>query len=89
MGIFTHDPDAVLVYGFDWSEWLPDTDSIATSTWTATEGITVGSSSIDGAITTVSISGGTDKANYTLTNHVITAHGLEDDRSHTLKVRQR
>jgi hypothetical protein len=89
MDIFIHDPQATLVYGFDWADWLAENDSLATSTWTGDEGITIGNDELDGTETRVLISGGTDKENYRITNHVVSALGLEDDRSILLKVRQR
>ena len=89
MDIFIHDPQAKLVYGFDWVDWLADGDSIVTSTWAGEAGITIGASEIDGTETRVLISGGTDKENYRITNHVVSALGHEDDRSILLKVRQR
>lgn len=89
MGIYIHDPEAVLVYGFDWTDWLGDEDSIVTSTWTGDEGITLGYDEIDENVTRVVVSGGTDKSNYRITNHIVSSLGLEDDRSILLKVRHR
>jgi len=42
---FLKDPDAVLDYGFDWSDWLADGETISTSTWTVETGITKDSDS--------------------------------------------
>lgn len=89
MDIFIHDPQATLVYGIEWEDWLADGDSLATSTWTADEGITLGFDELDGTQTRVIVSGGTNKSNYRITNHVVSALGLEDDRSILLKVRHR
>lgn len=94
------DPEAVINWIIDWSDWL-DGDTISTSTWSisASESpitLTVDSSSIQ-ADTTVSpnlssqwaavtVSSGTAGITYTLTNHIVTASGFEDDRSIGVKV---
>jgi len=89
------DPDAVLDYGIDWSDWL-DTDTIATSTWSISGGespadLTINSTDNTDTTTTVWLSGGTPKRNYTLTNHITTASSpaRQDDRSIAIKVRQK
>jgi hypothetical protein len=89
MGIYIHDPEATLAYGFDWTNALASGVTIASSTWSADEGIDLGVSEIDGNITSVLVSGGTHKTNYVITNHVVFSDGAADDRSHTLKVRHR
>lgn len=38
---FRKDPNARLDYSISWSEWLATGETIATSTWTATTGITI------------------------------------------------
>lgn len=96
MATYTHDPDAKLEYGFSWSDWL-GTDTIVTSTWSITRvkaSVTdtppvLSASTHDTTTTTVWVDGGTNGNDYTLTNHVITAAGREDDRSHLLKCRNR
>lgn len=98
MAEFTHDPQADLDYGHDWSGkgWLAG-DTITTSTWSITKvhpaeedvAMTLHGSTHDDTTTTVWAEGGTDGKDYTVTNHIITAAGREDDRSHKLKVRDR
>jgi hypothetical protein len=78
------DPQAVLDYPIDWESWL-EGDTIATSTWTADAGITIESDTNTATTTTVWLSGGTLDAIYSLTNHIVTAAGREDDR--TIQVR--
>ena len=81
MKTFHKDPDAVLDYQIDWSDWL-DTDTIADSTWTAPDdGITMDSDEASTTATVVWLSGGTAGDIYTLTNHITTDGGREDDRS--------
>jgi len=78
------DPDADLDYGIDWSDWLPDGDSVQTSTWIITgpdSTLVAGVTSVDGNQTTVWLSGGTLGQVYTVTNRVVTTEGRTDDRS--------
>lgn len=84
----TKDPSAVLDYQFDWSAWL-GTDTIATSAWTAPTGITVNSESETTTTATVWLSGGTDGANYAVVNEITTAGGRTDQRTLTIKCRNK
>jgi hypothetical protein len=89
MTAYQHDPQADLDYGWDWSDWL-GADTIASSTWTVSPtGPVLSASTSDDTTTTVWVDGGTAGVKYTLTNHVVTTDGREDDRSHTLYVRER
>jgi hypothetical protein len=96
MANFTHDPDADLDYGFSWATWL-GADTITTSTWTiskiAPEGVdatlVLSASTHDATPTTIWADGGTSGKTYTITNHIITAAGREDDRSHVLACKPR
>lgn len=79
---FTHDPNADLDYSVDWTEWMYTDDTINASTWTITPtGPTLTNSTFDDTTTTVWVDGGTGNVTYTLTNHITTADGREDDRS--------
>ena len=98
------DPEAVLPYSINWASddgtndgtsadtgWL-QSDTIATSTWAITGAdalLVQDSESESTTITTVVLSGGTVNRNYTVTNHITTAAGYEDDRSITISIRQR
>lgn len=94
MATFTHDPDAILSYGFSWALWL-GTDTIATSTWSVTPrtagdvSMTLSASTHDTTTTAIKVTGGTAGNDYQVTNHIVTAAGYADDRSHTLKCRPR
>lgn len=77
---YTKDPDAILDYTINWSQWL-NGDTIDTSTWNVPSGITLVSSSADDTSATIIISGGTVGTYYSITNHIVTIDGLEDDRS--------
>jgi len=78
---FLKDPDAVLDYGFDWSDWLADGETISTSTWTVETGITKDSDSKSDTATIIWLSGGTVETTYMITNKIITSASRTDERS--------
>lgn len=85
---FVHDPDAILDYYLDWSAWLGD-DTLSESTWSADHAdITLSQSAILGPMTQIWVQGGTVHSCVTLTNHIVTADGREDDRSLQLLIRE-
>jgi hypothetical protein len=85
---FAKDKDSLLDYQIDWSRWL-DGDTISSSTWTANGDIVIDSNSNTATTATVWLTGGVVGKNYRLTNHIITAAGRAEDRTITVKVRQR
>jgi len=89
MSVYLKDPEAVLDYGFDWSDWLADGETISTSTWTVPTGITKDSDSKTDTVTTIWLSGGTAGKSYRVTNHIVTSAGRQDDRSLIIKVMER
>lgn len=76
------DPQATLDYFVDWKQegWL-GTDTISVSTWTVPVGITKESESVANGRATVWLSGGTAGTTYTVTNHITTTGGRQDERS--------
>ena len=91
MRAFVKDPDEVLDYSFDWSEWLSDGDIIVNSMWIV-DGTDLDLSSdqlpsYDDTSTTVWLEGGTLGANYHLTNRITTADERIADRTVLIKVR--
>lgn len=90
---FRKDPDAELVYVFDWTDWLGSA-SIASQSTTITgpdsdltqdnSGIVSGSKK-----TTVRLLGGTAGKAYTVTNRITTNEAVPqtDDRSITIQIR--
>ncbi len=86
---FDKDPDAVLDYYIDWSEWLDETDSVASSTWTVPDGISADTNAYTATRTEIWLSGGTAGEWYHLTNHITTTDGREDDRTIIIVCRQR
>jgi hypothetical protein len=89
------DPNAVLPYRFDWSEWL-EGDTITDAMFEvspADSGLVIESQSFDAATCTVWLSGGVAGQTYTVTCRVFpesgTAHGMRDDRSILVRVKER
>ena len=98
--IVLKDPNAKLDYKFDWaaltngtgsSDWLASGETIASKTVTVTTGITKDSDSLDDSDTSVLVwlSGGTAGSDYEVTCHITTSDSRQDDRTLTVKVRQR
>lgn len=76
------DPDALLDYSIDWTEWLATaTDTISASTWTIPSQLTEFTSSFGTATTVVWLSGGTAGEVYDVTNQIITFGGRIEDRT--------
>lgn len=69
-----------LDWKIDWSSWL-GSDTISTSDWTATTGVTLGTESNTSTTTTQFISGGTIGRTYELTNTITTAGGRTAKRT--------
>ncbi len=88
------DPDSVLDYGMDWSNWLPDGDVIQSSNWIMeavvnSGALTIDSDSFDDNFTVVWLSGGEDGAVYNITNRITTVQGRTQDQSVGISIRQR
>lgn len=87
---YIKDPDAVLDWNFDWSNWLDGDEEIDVSTFIVSSGITVNSTSNTATSATVWLSGGTAGV-YRVTNRVTTDSipARTDDRSITIRVKER
>lgn len=89
---YTKDPDAVLDYTIDWTAWLPANDTITASTYTvnsdANDAVVVDDTSHANHTTTVWLSGGKVGERYTVTNHITTTQGRQDDRSLTITIKE-
>jgi len=83
------DPNAVVDFFIDWTDWLATGETISTSTWTAESGITVDTSSNSTVKATVWLSGGTAGTEYTLTNRIVTNAGRTDERRLFITVTER
>lgn len=102
MTAVTKDPNARLDYGINWADttvgsWLIGGDTITASTWATYEadGVTpstdldVDTHSNTTTTTTVWLTGGIANKTYKATNHITTAQGRQDDRSITVKCKER
>lgn len=89
MARFKKDPDAVLDYGFDWSLWLADSETISDHTITVEDGLTNDSSSEDSGIVTAWLSGGEAGVTYRVSCLIETSAGRTDERSMFLVVAER
>lgn len=85
---FAKDPSAVLDYVWDWSAWL-GADTISTHTVTAATGLTVTSATHTNTAVTVWLSGGSAGTNYRVTCRIVTVGGRTDERTSTVRVRER
>jgi hypothetical protein len=90
------DPGARLIYSMDWSEWLPESDTLATASYDIstitgdTAAIVKHSQGVEGGtVSYVELSGGSAKEIYTVTATVTTADGNTDKRRFRLKVNDR
>jgi len=86
---FIKDPDAVLDYYFDWTDWLDDGETISSRTVTVQSGLTKASDAESGGIVVAWLSGGTVGTTYTVACKVVTSDGRTDERSMHIKVQQR
>lgn len=88
---YVHDPQSVLDYKVDWSAWLAAGETISASTWTVPAGITQTTPAPSNTTTTTTIwlTGGTLNASYSVTNHITTNQGRQQDQTITLAVRER
>lgn len=86
---FTKDPDAVLDYQTDWTGWLVDDDTIATSVWLVPSGLTKDSDSHTDTKATVWLSGGSNGTQVAVVNRITTAQGRTEDRTLNFIIRQR
>lgn len=85
---FVKDPNEVLDYVIDWSQWLVSGDTITSAVVTAPTGITVTSPSTISwttTKTTVWVSGGTAGSSYDIAIRVTTVSGRQGERSITIQ----
>jgi len=86
---FLRDPDSVLDYAWDYSEWLQDDETISSHVVTADAGITKDSDSEDSGIVTVWLSGGTAGNNYIVACKITTSAGRTEERSILIRCKER
>jgi len=81
------DPAAILSYTINWSnESLPTGDTIVSSYWVVSDGLTLASASSTTTTATAWLSGGERGKQYKATNRVITTDGRRDERTLTIIV---
>jgi hypothetical protein len=89
------DPDAILDYTFDWTQWLAAAsvtpDTIATAVGAVSGAVTaaINSTSHDAQKVTLWVSGGAAGEKIVLRCRITTAAGRTDDRTVYLKVKDR
>jgi hypothetical protein len=84
------DPDAILDYPVDFSDWLTDiSDTYASHTVITSDGLTEDSSSESAGVITVFISGGVEGVTEWFTVRITTTGGRTDDRTLYLKIKER
>lgn len=85
------DPEAVLDYGMDWSEWLEADETIAgTPTVTASpDGLAISQVSHANGIVSWRVSGGSLRKSYAVTVRITTTRGRIDERSVVYSIRNR
>ena len=87
--IYMKDPDAVLDFAFDWSDWLATSETISSHVVTVDTGITKDSDSESSGIITVWLSGGTAGNDYNVACKIVTNANRTDERTMTIKVKNR
>jgi hypothetical protein len=89
------DTEAQLIYTFEWADWLPTGDSIATSTYTITarandpDPLAIHAQGKSGTQTWVELKEGQEGKIYTVTCAIVTTNGLKDRRNFRVKVQAR
>jgi hypothetical protein len=83
------DPDAVLDWKWDWTNWMNANETISSSTFVADAGLTIDSSANGVTTTTVWLSGGNPGEPYRVSNKITTNQGRTDERSITIRVTNR
>lgn len=86
---FNKDPDATLDYGIDWSDWLDSGDTISSVTWVVPTGITKTAQSHTDTISMIWLSGGTLGQSYDIVCRITTTGGRIDDRTFTIRIKQK
>ena len=90
LGLKMKDPDAVLDYEIDWSDWLTDGETILTSTWSIdSSDLAKKVATHDGTTTTIWLTGGTEGTAVRVENHVVTSEDREDDRSFVIQLKEK
>lgn len=83
------DPDAILDYVFDWSDWLESGETISSHVITVNAGITKDSDSESSGVVTVWLSGGTAGNKYNVACKIVTSLARTDERTIEIRMEDR
>ena len=83
---FTKDPDEVLDYTFDWTDYLETGETIASYVITADTGITSGTESQASGVVTYWLTGGDATYTYKVACKIVTSAGRTAERTVTVWV---
>lgn len=83
------DPNDIADYWFDWTDFLPDTETITAATVTVPTGLTGLSNSFEDKRVRVRLSGGTVDTDYAIDCLITTDAGQTFEITKTLQVKER
>jgi len=81
---FEHAPLAKLDYGFDWTLWLEDAETITSSGWVVPADLVKSNEQNLTGVTSVFVEGGVESTRYEIINSITTSMGRKDSRTITL-----
>ena len=90
MSLFLKNPNATLDFSVDWDDSYLAGQTIVNSLWrvepSTPDAVVIVNDVFDGAITAVTISGGSFGKHYQLINQIALSNGLIDERSFVVRV---
>lgn len=89
MRIWSKDPQAVLDWAFEWSNWLAASETISSATVTVDAGLTKDTQSNTSTKVTVWLSGGTLGTTYKVVCRITTNQGRTDERTIGIRLTDR
>lgn len=89
MASYIKDPNALLDYKLNWSLWLDGQDTISNSNWIVPTGLTLEANVFDNTTATAWLSGGELNKTYKVVNRINTQAGRVEDRTITIRIRDR
>jgi hypothetical protein len=84
-----HDPDAVLDYAWDWSDWLREGEFVRSAITEQSADLTVSAAQHDGQRVFAWVEGGSNAETYPVSCRITTSQGRTDDRTMNLFVLDR
>jgi len=85
---FNKDPEAMLDYHINWSDWL-DGDTIIASEWVTESGISIVADKFSDTVAVVWLSGGESRSRYEVTNRITTSGSRIDERTIRIKCKHK